>query len=326
MNFANPLALLLLPLLLAAMAFAGIRWEGKNIPAGSPKQLPSIPTFRTRLFSFFPFYSRAAVLILLTLALARPQKTERGQIPPAEGLDIMLTLDTSYSMAAVDLKPSRLDAAKSAASNFVKRRAHDRLGIVVFGGTAILTCPLTLDYSSVFETLDAAYLNMSKANGTAIGDAIATAVNHLKNSKAKSRIIILLTDGRSNTGLISDPVIAAKTAAAYGIKIYTVGTAGKGKAQVPTGNPFQPYVTIEEDLDEAPLMEIANTTGGEFYRATNDLELQRIYEKIDSLEKTKFEVKAYANYHDRYEPLLAAALILLGLTFVLEKTYLRTIP
>ncbi|MCX5785237.1 MAG: VWA domain-containing protein [Elusimicrobia bacterium] len=326
MNFANPWALLLLPLILAAVAFAGTRWGGKFIPAGSPTPLPFIPTFKTRLFSFLPFNCRAAALILLVLALARPQKTERGQIPPAEGVDIMLALDTSYSMAAIDLKPSRLDAAKSAAADFVKRRAHDRLGIVVFGGTPILTCPLTLDYSSVLETLDAAYLNMTKADGTAIGDAIATAVNHLKNSKAKSKIIILLTDGRSNTGLISDPMTAAKTAAAYDIKIYTIGTAAKGKAQVPTGNPFQPYITIEEDLDEAPLMEIANTTGGEFYRATNYLELQKIYEKIDSLEKTKFEIKAYANYSDRYEPLLAAALTLLVLTFVLEKTYLRTIP
>jgi len=327
MKFANPWALLLLLPILAAALHAGSRRGSKFISAGSPLPLPSVPTFKTRLFSFFPFFARAAALVFLTIALARPQKAERGQIPPAEGVDIMLALDTSYSMAAIDFNPfNRLDAAKNAASDFIKRRAHDRIGAVVFGGAAMLSCPLTLDYASALEFIDLSYLNMTKADGTAIGDAIATAVNHLKNSKAKSKVIILLTDGRSNTGLISDPVTAAKTAAAYDIKIYTIGTAAKGASRLPTGNPFQPYIAIEEDLDEGTLLEIAKTTGGEFYRATNYPELQKIYEKIDSLEKTKFEVKAYATYSDRHQSLLAAALALLALTFVLEKTYLRMIP
>ncbi|HCE98403.1 MAG: hypothetical protein A2X34_06715 [Elusimicrobia bacterium GWC2_51_8] len=325
MNFANPWALLLLLPILAAALYAGSRWGSKFISAGSPRPLPTVPTFKTRLYSFFPFFARAAALVLLTLALARPQKTERGRIPPAEGVDIMLALDTSPSMAAEDLPPNRLEAAKSAASDFIKQRVHDRIGAVVFGGAAMLACPLTLDYASALEFIDSAYLHMTRTDGTAIGDAIATAVNHLKNGKSKSKVIILLTDGRSNTGLISDPVIAAKTAAAYEIKIYAIGTAGKGPAKVPTGNPFQPYFTISEDLDEGTLLEIAKTTGGEFYRATNYPELQQIYAKINSLEKTRFEVKA-ANYSDQHQPLLAAALALLALTFILEKTYLRTIP
>jgi len=327
MSFASPWALLLLVPVLGAVVSAGSRWRGKFASAGSPLPLPAVATFKTKLFHFLPFYARAAALVLLTLAMARPQKAERGQIPPAEGVDIMLTLDTSPSMAAIDFNPfNRLDAAKTAAADFVRQRAHDRIGVVVFGGTAMLSCPLTLDYASALEFIDSSYLNMTRADGTAIGDAIATAVNHLKGSKAKSKVIILLTDGRSNTGLIGDPVTAAKTAAAYDIKIYTIGTAAKGPAKVPTGNPFQPYVMIGEDLDEATLLEIAKTTGGEFYRATNYMELQRIYGKIDSLEKTKFEIKTYANYSDRHQGLLAAALLLLALTFILEKTYLRTIP
>jgi Ca-activated chloride channel family protein len=327
MIFLHPYYLLLIPLtLLLAAAARGMK-AGRLAVLKLSVSLPAHETARTRLFRYFPFWARVAALVLLALALARPQKVEKGDIPPTEGIDIMLCLDTSYSMAAVDFNPyNRLDAARNAAADFIRRRINDRIGMVIFGGVAVLSCPLTLDYQSLLELLASASLNMTKADGTAIGDALITSVNHLKNSKAKSKIIILLTDGRSNVGVITDPVIAAKTAAAYDIKIYTIGTATKGPAQVPTGNPAQPYLTINDDLDEATLMETAGLTGGEFYRAGNFLELQKIYAKIDELEKTKFETKASVNRADMYLLFLLPALALAALVFLLEKTYLRTIP
>ncbi len=327
MIFRYPYMLTLIPFILllaiAARSMGSRRLAAVKMPAALPEQ----ETARTVLFRYFPFWARVIVLILLVFALARPQKVERGTVPPTEGIDIMLCLDTSYSMAAMDFNPyNRLDAAKTAAADFIRKRANDRIGMVIFGGVAVLACPLTLDYQSLLELLDSAVINMTRVEGTAIGDALITSVNHIKDSKAKSKIIILLTDGRSNVGVITDPVMAAKTALAYGIKIYTIGTATKGPAQIPTGDPAQPYLTINDDLDETTLMEVADRTGGEFYRAGNFNELQRIYEKINALEKTKFEVKTFTNYTDLYLLFLAPALALAVLVFLLEKTYLRTIP
>ncbi|OGS13427.1 MAG: hypothetical protein A2234_10055 [Elusimicrobia bacterium RIFOXYA2_FULL_58_8] len=323
----TPWALLLLPALAILTALAAGQAGRRLRAAGVPAPMPAHPGLRSRLFRILPFWTRALALCLLILALARPQAASRGEVPPTEGIDIMLVLDTSYSMAAVDFTPyNRMDAAKMAAGDFVKKRLNDRIGVTVFGGVALLTCPLTLDYQSVLELIEAAGLNMTNAEGTAIGDAIATGVNHLKDSKAKSKVIILLTDGRSNTGLITDLALAARTALAYDIKIYTIGTAGKGRAQIPTGNPLQPVLYIDEDLDEPTLREIAALTGGEFYRAKNYSELESIYAKIDSLEKTTFESKTFTSYRDLYEYLLIPALLLLAGIFVLEKTYLRTIP
>ncbi|OGS06736.1 MAG: hypothetical protein A2270_05590 [Elusimicrobia bacterium RIFOXYA12_FULL_51_18] len=321
MIFRHPylLALILLILLLALSAR---RMGGRRLAAIKLSvALPAQETLKTMLFRYFPFWARVITLILLVFALARPQKVEKGNVPPTEGIDIMLCLDTSYSMSALDFNPyNRLDAAKNAAADFIQRRANDRIGMVIFGGVAVLSCPLTLDYTSLLELLASTEINMTKADGTAIGDALITSVNHLKNSKAKSKIIILLTDGRSNVGIITDPVMAAKTAKAYDIKIYTVGTAGKGPARLPTGG------LINDDLDEATLLEVVDMTGGEFYRAGNFFELQKIYEKIDALEKTKFEVKTFVNYTDMYLLFLVPALALAALIFILEKTYLRTIP
>jgi Ca-activated chloride channel family protein len=327
MIFQHPYFLALIPaLLLAALAARGME-AGRLASVKLPASLPRLETARTLLFRYLPFWARVVILILLAFALARPQKVEKGELPPTEGIDIMLCLDTSYSMAAVDFTPyNRLDAAKTAAADFIRRRANDRIGMVIFGGVAVLSCPLTLDYQSLLELLDSSAINMTRADGTAIGDAIITSVNHLKNSKARSKIIILLTDGRSNVGIITDPVAAAKTAAAYGIKIYTVGTATKGPARIPTGNLIQPYVTIGDDLDEATLLEVSGRTGGEFYRAGNFFELQKIYEKINSLEKTRFETKALINRSDMYLLFLLPALALAALVFILERTYLRTIP
>ncbi|MCM2267207.1 MAG: VWA domain-containing protein [Elusimicrobiales bacterium] len=326
--FKHPLVLLvLLPLIGLLAGLARLQHDRRLAAAPVPADLPAKQTLRSRLFAHVPFWGRLLALLLLTFALARPQRAARGEVPPAEGIDIMLTLDTSYSMAAEDFAPfNRLEAAKTAAANFVKRRQNDRIGVTVFGGNALLTCPLTLDYQSVLELLDSAYLNMTRADGTAVGDAIVTSVNHLKDSKAKSKVIVLLTDGRSNVGLVTDLALAARTAQAYDIKIYTIGTAGKGPAKISTGDPTQPVIYINEDLDEPSLREIAGLTGGEFYRAKSYTELEKIYSRIDSLEKTKFEVKTYTSYTDLYLYFLLPALALLGLLYVLERTYFRTVP
>ena len=325
--FKHPWALLLMPLLGLLASLARAQSARRLNSAGMPAPLPALRTTRARMFAILPFWGRVLAITLLIFALARPQKASRGEAPPAEGIDIMLALDTSYSMAAEDFPPyNRLEAAKKAAADFVKKRRDDRIGVTVFGGTALLACPLTLDYQSVLEMLEASYLNMTRADGTAVGDAIVTAVNHLKESKAKSKVIVLLTDGRSNTGLVTDLNLAAKTAQAYDIKIYTIGTAGKGRAQISTGDPMQPVIYIDEDLDEPTLREIAGLTGGEFYRAKNYAELDKIYSRIDSLEKTRFEAKSYTNYAELYLYFLAPALALLALLFILERTYFRTVP
>lgn len=325
--FKNPAALLLaLPLGLAA-ALAVARAAGRFRAAGVPAQLKRGRSLRARAFAVVPLWARVLAAALIIIALARPQQVDRSKLPPTEGIDIMLVLDTSYSMAAMDFNPyNRMQAAKAAATDFVKKRTNDRIGVTVFGGVALLTCPLTLDYQSVLDTIEMADLNMTKADGTAIGDAIATAVNHLKDSKAKSKVMILLTDGRSNTGVITDLTMAAKAAAAHDIKVYTIGTAGKGRAQIPTGNPLEPVLYLDEDLDEPALREISALTGGEFYRAKNYSELNDIYSKIDSLEKTDFEVKTSSSYTDLYWYVLAPALLLLALVFLLERTVFRTIP
>jgi len=321
MIFRHPYLLALIPFILL-LAFSARSMGARRLAAIKLSVLlPVQETVKTMLFRYFPFWARVITLVLLVFALARPQKVEKGNVPPTEGIDIMLCLDTSYSMSALDFDPyNRLDAAKKAAADFIQMRANDRIGMLIFGGVAVLSCPLTLDYLSLLELLASTEINMTKADGTAIGDALISSVNHLKNSKAKSKIIILLTDGRSNVGVITDPAMAAKTAKAYDIKIHTIGTATKGPARLPTGD------LIKDDLDEATLMEVADMTGGEFYRAGNFFELQKIYEKIDVLEKTKFEVKTFVNYTDMYLLFLVPALALAALVFILEKTYLRTIP
>ena len=320
MIFRHPYFLALIPFILLLALIARSMGTRRLAAIKMSVPLPAQETGRTASIRYFPFWLRVMTLILLVFALARPVKVEKGSVPPTEGIDIMLCLDTSYSMMAMDLSPNRLEAAKNAADGFIRMRANDRIGMVIFGGVAVLSCPLTLDYQSLTELLSSTELNMTRVDGTAIGDALITSVNHLKNSKAKSKIIILLTDGRSNVGIITDPLMSAKTAAAYDIKVYTIGTAAKGPARLPNGQ------MLNDDLDEGTLMEVAGLSGGEFYRAGNFFELQKIYAKIDALEKTRFEVKTYTSYSDLYLRFLIPALLLAALVFVLEKTYLRTIP
>ena len=326
MSFKNPYFLLLfIPLLLISI-YVGKNYHSRFFRTNFPLEFPLNYTFKLFLIENFGFYTRVFVLSLIIIALARPQKINRSEIPPTYGIDIMLVIDTSLSMQAQDLLPTRLEAAKQNAKEFVVKRKNDRIGVVVFGGVAYLSCPLTLDHNAVVDLIDQIQPGMTKSDGTAIGDAILVATNHLKTSKAKSKIMILLTDGRSNTGVVGDPITAAKITSQFGIKIYTIGTAKKGPSKIPTQNPLQPYIVIEDDLNEEQLSEIAKITGGSFYRATSSEELNKIYSEIDRLEKTKFEVKYNIETVELYNNFLIPAIIIAFLIIILEKSYIMSIP
>ncbi|PIS46961.1 MAG: aerotolerance regulator BatA [Elusimicrobia bacterium CG08_land_8_20_14_0_20_51_18] len=327
MIFRNPYLLTLLLPVVVLFFFARANSEKRLFNLKISTVPPQYRNLKLALFETLPFYMRLLALILAVFALARPQQILRDEIPPTEGVDIMLTLDTSPSMVALDFEPrNRMDAARDTAKDFIAKRQNDRIGLVVFGGVAVLSCPLTLDYKTLTDFLNTTTMGMTRSDGTAIGDAIATAVNHIKDSKAKSKIIILLTDGNSNVGTIADPVAAAKLARQFDIKIYTIGAAKKGESKYPTGNPYQPYAMVKDELNEATLMEVAKTTGGEFYRATNFVELQNIYARINELEKTRFQAKHFVHYTDLYNYFLIPALLLLVLVFILEKTVFLTVP
>ena len=256
-------------------------------------------------------------LILMITALARPTQINRTALPPTEGIDIMLLMDVSASMNKQDFYPSRFIAAQSNALQFVKKRLNDRIGVTVFAKESLLQAPLTLDHEALEDYISSLYLGIVYPELTAIGDGLAVAINHLKDSKAKSKIIILLTDGDSNFGTV-EPLMAAKAAATYGIKVYTIGTAS-----APGQNP---YSSAEDEINEGLLMEIAQMTGGQFYRAKNEAELEKIYDTINELEKTEFSSSSVIHRTDEYQPLLLAAVYLLLLGLMLEKILFVKVP
>ncbi len=266
---------------------------------------------------WLPTLLYTGALILMTVALARPVHVDRTTLPPTEGIDIILLMDTSASMQKQDFYPNRFVAAKSTASKFISKRFNDRIGLVAFAKVAMLQAPLTLDHEALQEYLASFYLGMVDPNYTAIGDALGVAANHLKDSKAKSKVIILLTDGNSNAGTITPP-LAAKAAAAFGIRVYTVATASTPGTTI--------YSSAEDEIDEGLLMEIAEITGGKFYRANNEAELERIYDTINDLEKTTFTPSTSISRTDAYQPFLLLAVLFTLAAFVLEKLFLIKVP
>jgi Ca-activated chloride channel homolog len=272
-----------------------------------------------------PFVLRALGISLLIVVLARPQLFDKEVKRNVEGIDIILCLDTSTSMAAEDLKPNRIEAAKNVAVEFVKGRISDRIGIVPFAAQSFTQCPLTTDYSVVVSLLGDLRFGMVE-DGTAIGMALATAINRLRESQAKSRVVILLTDGQNNRGEL-DPVTAAHAAQALGIRVYTVGVGTRGYAPYPVQGPFgKQYQNVEVNIDEDMLKEIAQLTGGKYYRATNEKALREIYHEIDKLERTKVNVEEYRRVTEAFYPWLWAALALLTLETILSLTVFRKLP
>ncbi len=297
----------------------------KYSDTGLVRQLPRTP--RQRLLPVLPAL-RFLALTALILALARPRSANAEREVSTEGIDIILALDVSSSMLAEDFKPkNRLEAVKAVARQFIQERKNDRIGMVVFAGESFTQCPLTLDYNVLQTLLGQIEVADNSWDGTAIGMGIVNAVNRLRESKAKSKVIILLTDGVNNSGQV-DPVTAAQIAATYGIKIYTIGAGTKGLARYPQNDPlFGPgYRQIEVRIDEETLRKIAETTGGQYFRATDTRSLKNIYDEIGKLEKTRIEVKEYTRYEELYLYFAVPALFLLLIEVLLAQTYLRRIP
>lgn len=260
---------------------------------------------------------------LIVLAMARPQYKNTTVERNAEGIDIVLTLDISTSMKAEDLKPNRLEAAKNVAEDFINKRVSDRIGLVLFARKSFTLVPPTLDYELLKRLLADVEMGVVE-DGTAIGMGIATAVNRLKESEAKSKVIILLTDGQNNSGEI-DPVTAADLAATYGIKIYTIGAGTRGTAPYPVKDPIfgNSYQNVKVDIDEEMLTQIASMTDGAYFRATDTEKLKEIYDQINKLERTEIEEIIYTDYQDLYPRFLLPGILLLVLAVVSERFVFR---
>ncbi|MFC1554256.1 VWA domain-containing protein [candidate division KSB1 bacterium] len=273
------------------------------------------------------FILRMLVLTLVVLGLARPQSSFKGQNVHTEGVDIVLAMDVSTSMRAVDFEPKdRLGAAKVVAADFIKGRTNDRIGMVIFAGRSYTQCPLTLDYGILLSFLDQIETGMVE-DGTAIGMAIATAVNRLRESKAKSKVLILLTDGRNNKGEL-DPLTASNLAEAMEIKIYTIGMGKRGTAMYPFNDPIfgSRLVPVQVDIDEDILTQIANNTSGKYFRATDEQKLEEIFKEISEMEKTKIEIEEYTRYTELFVWFIIPAFLFFILEIVLTNTIFRKIP
>jgi Ca-activated chloride channel family protein len=301
-----------------------------RIRFSSVEGLKKLPRSRALIWLKSLVIIRCLAIGLFILALARPQSGNKTTEILTEGIDIMLCLDTSGSMNAMDFtldnkRVNRLQVIKKVVNEFIRARQNDRLGMVVFAQEAFTQCPLTLDYGVLLSFLDRLEIGMA-GDTTAIGSALVTCVKRLKNVKAKSKIIILLTDGRNNTGTIS-PAAAADIAKTYGIKVYTIGVGTEGEAPFLVDSIFgKRYVYQKVDLDEQTLQEIARKTGGRYFRATNTDALKAIYQQIDKMEKTEAKVKEYMEYEERFAYFLIPGLILMLAEIFLAHTLLRKIP
>lgn len=273
-----------------------------------------------------PFLFRCFAYVLLILALARPQTSEYGSTSRTEGIDIMLAVDVSGSMLARDFSPNRMVAARETASKFIVDRTSDRIGIVVFAGEAFTQSPLTTDKKTLLNLMSQVREGMVE-DGTAIGSGLATAVNRLRESDAQSKVVILLTDGVNNRGEIT-PITAAEIARTMGVRVYTIGIGTNGMAPSPAYNMWGELVFIPArvELDEEMLTEIAEMTGGQYFRATDNASLQEIYETINSLEKSTIETSDYTRFHEKYAVFVLLALGCLVIEFLIARVLLRRIP
>ncbi len=326
-TFAYPWILYFLsiiPIMLAYYWFRG-RKKQPSITYSSLNLFKNFPvTWKVR-FRHLPALLRALGLALLIVALARPQTFSSGEDIYTEGIDIAMVLDISGSMLAEDLKPNRIEAAKNVVDDFIKGRTSDRIGLVVFARDAFTQCPLTIDYSVLRNLLKDIKSGMID-DGTAIGNAIANGVNRLKDSNAKSKIIILLTDGVNNSGEV-DPISAAQIAKTFGIRIYTIGIGTQGQAPYPVQTPFGTrYQMVPVEIDEKVLNEISKITDGKYFRATNNKKLRDIYNEIDKMEKTKVQITSYKNAHELFYSWLSGGILLIFLELGLSKTILRKLP
>ena len=328
MHFASPYYLWLLTLLMPMIGY----YVWRTLQGGAAIQISSVagvvraPRTVRYYLRHLPFALRAAAFALLVMALARPQDVEQNVRTNAEGIDIMLAIDVSGSMLARDFKPDRITAAKEVAGSFIADRYGDRIGLVAFAGEAFTQSPLTTDQSTL-QTLLARIRSGLIEDGTAIGNGLATAINRLRESDAKSKVIILLTDGVNNQGQIA-PMTAAEIAKAQGIRVYTIGVGSEGMAPYPAIDMFGnlTFVNQKVEIDEKVLKAISDMTGGKYFRATDKDKLKAVYNEINQLEKSKIEVTEHISYHELFLTWVLAALGLLMAEFLLSNLVLKRIP
>lgn len=328
MSFANPnflWLLLVIPVIIGWYIFKNI-YRANALLISAPAVFKGFRPSAKTYFQHLPFLFRCLAVAALVIALARPQSKHSWQDVRTEGIDIVLAVDISASMLAKDLKPDRLEASKAVASKFIENRPDDRIGLVIFSGESFTQCPLTTDHT-VLKNLFGSVKTGMVQDGTAIGMGLATAVSRLKDSKAKSKVVILLTDGVNNSGSIA-PELAADLARPFGIRIYTIGVGTKGMAYSPVGiypNGQYAYDYVKVDIDEPVLKKISAATGGKYFRATDNAKLKAIYSEIDKMEKSIIEEKQYSRKAELFHPLAIAAFILLLLEFLLRNTVFKTV-
>lgn len=330
MNLAHPgylwLFLLFIPLI------AWYVWSQRK--ANPSMRMSSISAFKGLSTSWkvyvrhFSFVLKLAALSCLIIILCRPQTYDKWSMSDTEGTDIVMAIDISASMLSRDLQPDRLEAAKKVASDFVAKRESDNIGLVIFAGEGFTLLPMTTHQATLLNTIHEISINMLDADGTAIGDGIATAINRIKDGKAKSKSIILLTDGTNNSGVVA-PLTAAEIAQKEGIRIYTIGLGTRGTAETPYAQGFGGellYKPMPVTIDEESLKKVAQMTGGKYFRATDNDVLTSIFNEIDKLEKTKIDVKNFTNTQDNYMPWAWALLLIVLLNLTISYTVLRRIP
>jgi Ca-activated chloride channel homolog len=325
-KFAEPLFLYLLVIVPAIVAFYILKQQKVT----ASLRMPGLQSFDHTATTFrhylrhILFALRTVAITLLILVLARPQKTDKFQDVSTEGIDIVLTQDISGSMLARDFRPDRLEAAKNIATEFISGRPYDRIGLVVFSGESFTQCPITTDHAVLINLLREIQSGMIE-DGTAIGMGLATAVNRIKDSKAKSKVIILLTDGVNNRGEIA-PATAAGIAKTFGIRVYTIGVGTQGMAPYPVQTPYGiQYQDMPVEIDEGILQEIAQTTGGKYFRATDNDKLEQVYKEIDKLEKSKIDVRQFSRKEEKYLVPALIAFFLLALEIIVRNTIFKNL-
>ena len=326
MQFQNPNILYLLvviPLIIAYYIFVSRRRAAMRVSTLGGERMPRTLRYWLR---DLPMVLRLSALAVLIVALARPVEAHSSSESSTEGIDIVLAMDISGSMLAKDFEPDRITASKHLASEFAAERIGDRISVVAFAGEAFTQCPLTSDKASVGTMLSRLRSGVVD-DGTAIGNGLATAINRLRESGAKSKVVVLLTDGVNNRGQIS-PIMAAEIARDMGIKVYTIGVGTKGQAPMPAVDMFgnQTYVMADVEIDEELLRKIANTTGGEYFRAVDNEALKQIYSQIDEMEKSEVQITHYTSYEELYLGWLLLGLLLLVAEFIVERIVLNRIP
>jgi Ca-activated chloride channel family protein len=327
MTFHNPEYLFLL-LLLIPIIYWYIKEMHKSdasLQISSHRNLLKFPKSNKVKLLHVPFILRVLSISFIIIALARPQASNSWRTENTEGIDIMMALDVSGTMQGEDLKPNRIEAAKTVATEFIMSRPNDNIGLVVFAGESFTQCPLTTDHAVLINLFNAVKFGIIE-DGTAIGLGLANAVNRIKDSKAKSKVIILLTDGSNNRGDIA-PITAAEIAKTFGIRVYSIGVGSSGVVNVPVQTPMGiQYQQMQSEFDEKSLQDIAAMTGGKYFRATDTSKLRHIYQEIDQLEKTKINVREYSKKSEQFYIFSLLAFIFIALEVLLRNTYFRRIP